>query len=168
MEFNQTNKFKKGNIGEEIISELLEFKGWNVYRPNNNNTSHLIDIIAIKNNTTIAVDVKTKARFNKFNAQGINFNHYEKYKQYMIENNHNVYVFFIDDKIGDIHLLDLKNEPNGIVFQEKKYPYTLIKRWNLDDLIFVKNINNQNTINILSDYDERNYDFTPQMVFKFN
>ena len=77
-------------------------------------------------------------------------------------------MFFIDDKIGDIYLLDLKNEPKGIVFKEKNYPFTLIKRWNLDDLIFVKNINSKETINNLSNYDERNYDFTPQMVFKFN
>jgi Holliday junction resolvase-like predicted endonuclease len=167
MKFNETNKFKKGTIGENIIVKELESNGWSVYRPNGDK-AHLIDIIAIKNNKTIAVDVKTKARFNKFNAQGIDLKHYKKYKQYMIENNHEVYVFFIDDKIGDIHILDLKNEPNGIVFAEKKFPYSVIKRWNLEDLIFFKNINNKQAIDKLSNYDERNYEFSPQMTFNFN
>ena len=66
MKWEDKAQVKKGNIGEKIIQQYLEGKGWKVYKPFTKG-AHWFDMLACKNKAkVIAIDVKTKARFNKW------------------------------------------------------------------------------------------------------
>jgi len=78
----------KGKIGEDIIRKYLEEKGWVVYFPFTKNKAHYFDMLATKDKEkVIAIDVKTKARFNKWNAQGINIKSYNEYLNFINKTN---------------------------------------------------------------------------------
>ena len=147
---------KKGELGEKIVVQLLEKKGWIVYTPFTKNKAHYFDILATLNKEkAIAIDVKTKARLNKWKAQGIDLRHYKQYMKFM--ENHNVpfYLVFVDDKLGDVHLADIKNLCNPI------FPNKKIIAWHLSDMKYIMNIG-EDKIKELSKYDQRNYKFNPQ------
>jgi len=152
----QTNfekSLKKGQIGERIIWKFLEDRGWIIYKPYTENKPHYFDIIATKNKEkVIAIDVKTKARFNNWAAQGINVNHYEQYLQFVERTNVPFYLVFIDDKIGDVHVADITKLKNGF------NPTNNVIAWSLDQMHFLFKID-QETISKLSKYDQRNCKF---------
>lgn len=146
---------KKGELGEKIITELLENKGWIVYTPFTKDKAHYFDILATyEKEKVIAIDVKTKARLNKWAAQGINVTHYNQYLHFMNTNKVPFYLIFIDDKCGDVHLADLRN------LKEPIYPNKKIIAWRLKDMKYVMNIGKDN-ISKLSQYDQRNYKYKP-------
>jgi len=146
----------KGELGEEIIREYLEEKGWIVYCPFTKNKAHYFDQLATKNKEqVIALDVKTKARLNKWPAQGINVKHYNEYKNFIEKVNVPFYIIFIDDKNGDVYACELKNLKNGF------HPAPHIIAWDLSQMKFLFNIG-QEKIKILSEYDQRNYDYCPE------
>ena len=146
----------KGEIGEEIIREYLEEKGWIVYCPFTKNKAHYFDQLATKNKEqVIALDVKTKARLNKWPAQGINIKHYKEYKNFIKKINVPFYIIFIDDKNGDVYACELKNLKNGF------HPTPYIIAWDLSQMKFLFNIGEEK-IKLLSKYDQRNYDYNPE------
>jgi len=146
---------KKGEIGEKIIIDFLEKKGWIAYHPFTKNKAHYFDILATKDkNDVIAIDVKTKARLNKWNAQGINIKHYNEYLNFVNKTNVNFYLFFIDDKIGDVHYANIKDLKNSF------YPNDYIIAWELKEMKYLFNIG-FDKINELTQYDQRNYEFQP-------
>lgn len=151
---------KKGEIGERIIREYLENKGWIVYIPFTKHKAHYFDILATKNKEkAIAIDVKTKARLNKWDAQGIDTRHYNQYMSFL--KNHNVpfYICFIDDKSGDVHVAELDKLKEPI--QVNKF----IIAWNVSQMSLLMNIGEE-LINELSKYDQRNYDYNPKITQK--
>ena len=53
----------KGEIGEQIVTQYLEKKGWIVYFQFTKNKAHAFDMLCTYNKEkVIALDVKTKAR----------------------------------------------------------------------------------------------------------
>ena len=79
---------KKGELGENIIREYLEKKGWIVYFPFTKNKAHAFDMLCTYNKEkVIALDVKTKARMNKYAAQGIDIRSYNEYLKFKAVNN---------------------------------------------------------------------------------
>jgi len=155
---NQKNfetALKKGAIGEKIIMNYLENRGWVVYAPFTKNKAHYFDILATKNKEkVIAIDVKTKARLNKWSAQGIDVKHYNQYMDFMKMAKVPFYLIFIDDKLGDVHLADIGKLKNGF------NPNKKIIAWMLKDMKFMFKIS-QEMIEKLSKYDQRNYKFKP-------
>jgi Holliday junction resolvase-like predicted endonuclease len=146
---------KKGEIGEKIISDYLEKKGWIVYRPFTKNKAHYFDILATMNKErVIAIDVKTKARFNKWKAQGIDIKHHNQYLDFMKMAKVPFYLIFVDDKLGDVYLADIGNLKNGFK------PAPNIIAWYLDDMKYMFKIS-EKMIQELSEYDQRNYEFKP-------
>jgi Holliday junction resolvase len=146
---------KKGLIGEKIIMNYLEDKGWIVYTPFTKNKAHYFDILATKNKEkVIAIDVKTKARFNKWAAQGIDVRHYKQYLDFMEMAKVPFYLIFVDDKLGDVHLADISELKNGF------NPNKKIIAWMLKDMKFMFRIS-EDMIKKLSKYDQRNYEFKP-------
>jgi hypothetical protein len=147
---------KKGEIGEKIIISFLEEKGWIVYCPFTKNKAHYFDVLATQNKEkVIAIDIKTKARLNNWNAQGINIKSYNEYLKFINKINVPFYLFFIDDKNGDVHcaeLIKLKNE---------FYPNPYIIAWNLNQMKLLFNIG-IDKINELSKLDQRNYNYNPK------
>jgi Holliday junction resolvase len=150
-------KLKKGEIGERIIREYLESNGWIVYIPFTKNKAHYFDMLAtMKKEKAIAIDVKTKARLNKWNAQGIDKTHYKQYMEFI--NNHNVpfYLCFIDDKSGDVHVAELEKLNNPINVNDK------IIAWEVSQMKLLMNIGKE-LVNELSMYDQRNYKYEPSI-----
>lgn len=148
-------KLQKGELGENIISKYLEKKGWIVYRPFTKDKAHYFDMLCTLNKEkVIAIDVKTKARLNKWNAQGIDIRSYNEYLNFVKQTSINFYLIFVDDKNGEVHLADL------IKLKKPIYPNEKIIAWNLKDMKYLFKIT-QNEINELSKYDQRNYDFKP-------
>ncbi len=146
---------KKGDIGEDIITEFLEKKGWIIYRPFTKNKAHYFDMLCTLNKEkVIAIDVKTKARLNNWNAQGINIKSYNEYINFVKITSVNFYLIFVDDKTGSVHLADLMKQNNPI------YPNKNIIAWKVEDMKYLFTIS-QEDIDRLSKYDQRNYKFNP-------
>jgi Holliday junction resolvase len=147
---------KKGNIGEDIVSEYLEKRGWIIYRPFTKDKAHYFDMLCTLNKEkVIAIDVKTKARLNNWNAQGINIKSYNEYVNFVKTTSVNFYLIFVDDKTGHVHLADLMNLTNPI------YPNNKIIAWKLDEMKHLFTISSED-IERLSKYDQRNYEFNPK------
>jgi Holliday junction resolvase len=147
---------KKGELGEQIIRNYLEERGWVVYCPFTKDKAHYFDMLCTYNKEkVIAIDVKTKARLNKWNAQGINIKSYNEYLNFQNTTHVNFYLIFIDDKTGDVHLADLSKLQNHIYINNN------IIAWNLNDMQFLFKISDKE-IEELSKYDQRNYDFNPE------
>ena len=130
MSWEDKEQVKKGNIGELIVREYLEKKGYIVYEPKTNG-SHPFDKIAIKGkNNMVIVEVKTKARMNKFYATGFNLRSYKYYKS--IRDKYNIYCTY---------LFRIRIEPDGMVrlcpFIEKFFgdlkEQNLEEIWNSED-----------------------------------
>ena len=99
---------KKGDIGEKIIQEYLENKGWIVYRPFTKNKSHYFDMLCtFEKEKVLAIDVKTKARFNKWEAQGINVKSYNEYINFIKT------IEFVSFKLGLIFYLCKRFQVNN-------------------------------------------------------
>lgn len=149
---------KKGEIGEIIIQEFLEKRGWIVYRPFTKDKAHYFDALATKNKEkVIAIDVKTKARLNNWRAQGINIKSYNEYKKFINKINVPFYLFFIDDKCGDVYTAELSKLRNSF------NPTPYIIAWYLEDMFYLFNIGEDN-IKLLSEYDQRNYKYNPSLL----
>lgn len=149
---------KKGEAGEMIIQEFLEKRGWIVYRPFTKDRAHYFDALATKNKEkVIAIDVKTKARLNNWRAQGINIKSYNEYKKFIDKINVPFYLFFIDDKCGDVYTAELSKLRNSF------NPTPYIIAWYLEDMFYLFNIGEDN-IKLLSEYDQRNYKYNPSLL----
>lgn len=149
---------KKGEAGEMIIQEFLEKRGWIVYRPFTKDRAHYFDALATKNKEkVIAIDVKTKARLNNWRAQGINIKSYNEYKKFIDKINVPFYLFFIDDKCGDVYTAELSKLRNSF------NPTPYIIAWYLEDMFYLFNIGEDN-IKLLSKYDQREYDYKPSLL----
>ena len=149
---------KKGDIGEDIIKNYLELKGWVVYKPSTNK-SHWFDNVATKDkNKIIAYDVKTKARLNKIEATGIDKPDYLDYKTF--NNNINIpfYLFFVDEKEGKVYYQLLKKLPEP--FELKNKTKVKIVCWYLKDLQYIFSLT-EDQKNNLSKFDNRNYNYKP-------
>jgi len=147
---------KKGDIGEDIVSEFLEKKGWIIYRPFTKDKAHYFDMLCTLNKEkVIAIDVKTKARLNNWNAQGINIKSYNEYINFVKTTSVNFYLIFVDDKTGTVHLADLMELKNPI------YPNPNIIAWKVEDMKYLFTIS-QIDIDRLSKFDQRNYKFNPK------
>jgi hypothetical protein len=147
---------KKGDIGEDIVTEFLEKKGWIIYRPFTKDKAHYFDMLCTLNKEkVIAIDVKTKARLNNWNAQGINIKSYNEYLNFVEMTKVNFYLIFVDDKNGQVYLADLITLKNPI------YPNSKIIAWKLDDMKYLFTISDED-IERLSKYDQRNYEFNPK------
>ena len=105
--FEDTPQYKKGKLGEQLVREMIIKNGWVVYTPSEGQ-AHAFDILATKNKTRIiAIDVKTKARLNKWEAQGINRRTYIEYCYFSEKHNIPFYLVFVDDKNGEIHAVNI-------------------------------------------------------------
>jgi hypothetical protein len=146
---------KKGDLGENIVSEFLQKKGWIVYRPFTKDKAHYFDMLCTLNKEkVIAIDVKTKARLNNWNAQGIDIRSYNQYLNFVKQTSINFYLIFVDDKNGEVHLADLVKLKNPI------YPNQKIIAWPVNEMKYLFSIS-ENDIERLSIYDQRNYEFKP-------
>ena len=111
----------KGEYGERIVRRILEAKGFVVYKPNTPG-AHAFDALAIKDKQRcIALDVKAKARRNKYADTGITVSHYLTYKAFSERHSMPFWIVFVDEMVGDIYgntleMLDREVTTNGICY----------------------------------------------------
>jgi len=158
METKQTSfkkALKKGELGELLVREYFESKGWIVYCPFTKNKAHYFDMLCTKNKkSVIALDVKTKARLNKWEAQGINIKSYGEYMGFVERIKIPFYLVFVDDKLGDVYAQNILKLTNRFK------PNKDIIAWYLKDMEFLFNIGEEN-IEKISKLDQRSYKFKP-------
>ena len=155
---------KKGALGEQIVKDYLEEKGWVVYCPFTKDKAHYFDMLATyTKEKVVAFDIKTKARLNKWNAQGIDKKHYDQYMMFIEKTNVPFWLIFIDDKNGNVHALELEKAKNGFTPGSA----THIIAWEIPNMTYLFNIGNEN-ITKLSEFDQRNYTYNPQTTLEIN
>lgn len=87
---------KKGEYGELLIQELLEEKGYIVYRTTSNG-SHGFDMTIYKNGRYVfAAEVKTKRMCFKYPETGFEEYLFQRYDRLSKELNLPVFIFFVD------------------------------------------------------------------------
>lgn len=94
---------KKGEYGEKKVHEYLEAKGFIVYLPVTE-AAHAFDRLAIRDKKqAIIVECKAKARRTKYADTGINITHYNDYAYISKKHKLPVFIFFIDEHLGEIY-----------------------------------------------------------------
>jgi Holliday junction resolvase len=156
---------RKGTLAEEIIREKLEERGWVVYRPKTAG-AHCFDMLCMKNKKeVIAIDVKSKARMNKFPATGIDYKNFLEYKSFSETHLINFWVIFVDEFKQMIYgntiveLEKLRTE-NG-----KNYPFMMetkrgakIRLWPLSAMLKIADLDDKQSEN-LKCLNQRNYNY---------
>lgn len=106
----------KGELGEEVVRELLESRGWVVYQPVTSGPHHF-DMLCIKDKKrAIAFDVKAKARMNWLPCTGVNQKHFEEYQQFSERHRMPFWLVFVDEALRQIYgnTLDELEKPREV------------------------------------------------------
>lgn len=158
---------EKGKIGEELIKKFFEAKGVIVYRPNTEG-AHWIDMLAIKEKkSAIAVDVKSKARMNKFPATGVNQKSFEEYLKFSLKHNMPFWIIFIDELMHEVYGNTIENLEKPRKLEGKNYPLEMktkngdhIHLWPLTAMIKIGDLD-ENIIQQLTSLNQRGYNYSP-------
>jgi hypothetical protein len=103
MEFKDRIQTKKGELGERIVKDILQKKGYVVYTPSSlkEDKAHIFDFLVMKKienkKEIFVVEVKSKARLNKWPATGIDIRHFNEYLFIHQKNNLDFFLFFVDE-----------------------------------------------------------------------
>lgn len=165
--FKNQNESKKGDIGEKIIDEMLEKDNLIIYKPINKG-NHPFDrfVIDMKYSTKYIVDVKTKACRNKFNDTGMNYNHFENYRDKGEKWGMRVAIYFVDEMSQAIYGNFLDELMIGYVDKSNKsYPSIEIGKngiktiyFSLEKMIFKRKLTEQECKEIKK-FNTRNYKY---------
>ena len=156
----------KGEYGERIVRRILEAKGFVVYKPNTPG-AHAFDALAIKDKQRcIALDVKAKARRNKYPDTGISVSHYRTYKAFSELHNMPFWIVFVDEMAGDIYgntleMLDREVTSNGI-----SYPFEFqgkTRYWPLISMRLLHKLSEQEMLD-LQNLSQRSHDYDPDFA----
>lgn len=164
MDWQDRTEVKKGNLGEEIVKNVLESKGYIVYKCGTKG-AHAFDFLAVKNKQVLFIaEVKSKARLNKFYATGINTKHYKEYKYIYNKHNIDILLFFVDEHPSEKRIYCQKL---SILMQNKtidniSYPNTEIAKdivlFSLSDMINVCYLSDEQ-MQMLKSFSNRSYDY---------
>jgi hypothetical protein len=158
---NFNTALEKGEYGEQIVRCILEEKGFIVYKPNTEG-AHAFDILAIKDKSKcIAMDVKAKARRNKYADTGINLRHYNVYKRFADKHAMDFWLIFVDEMLGSIYgnTLEKLDEPKKV--DGIKYPYNSnnsIRYWPISSMIVIHQLNQKERAD-LACLSQRSYNY---------
>lgn len=153
---------QKGLLAEGIIENHLNSKGWVVYPAPNE--SHAFDFLAVKNmKHAIALDVKAKARMNKYPATGIDTKYYNIYKNFSGRYNMPFWVVFVDEMQQTVYGNCLTELDRKRIVDGKQYPFELnsIRIWPLEAMIHIANINDDDSEK-LKELNQRTHDYEPE------
>lgn len=95
-EFNELRSTKKGEVGEELVKDFIEWEYGMVYSPPKKKP-HVIDGTYYMSGSFIPYEVKTKEERDLYPDYGIDYADYKKYKNLAV--NHHVQLFFVDYRI---------------------------------------------------------------------
>lgn len=158
-QINFKKALKKGAIGEEIIKDFLESKGWSVYQPFANK-AHAFDMLAIKDKkNAIALDIKAKSRLDFIEATGVNTKHFETYKLFSEKHKMPFWIIFVDELQKTIYGNTIENLEKPVKTSTRNYPSTIsngnIRIWSLLSMKHISDLNEEQCNNLKS-FNQRN------------
>lgn len=151
---------KKGDIGENLVRNLLERKGWIVYAPETSG-AHAFDRLCVKDKKEmIIVEIKTKARMTKYRATGFNTSSLKTYKDIQEKHGVKVVVAFVDEGAGSIYGNELDKLLIEVKDGEHIYPKVIkdLTVFSLDNMVEFAKLSEEDIRHIKS-YTVRNYDY---------
>ena len=154
---------KKGNLGEKIVDEYFEGRGYIIYKPVTN-AAHLIDRLYVKDKKKlIFADTKTKAKRNKYPDTGFDYQHYKDY-QMLQDMGLEVWIFFVDEVEAIVYgnTLEKLSEPQIVHHEGKTIKYPL--RWGEIIYFYRKNMIDISLLSVeevseIKSYNTRNYEY---------
>ncbi len=155
---------KKGEVGEQVVRDHLERRGWVVYKPFTPG-AHCFDILCIKDKKqAIAMDVKAKSRMNKYPATGINQSHFEEYKFFSEKHLMPFWIVFVDEMQRTVYgnCISELEKPRTVAGVE--YPFVLktsgkpVRLWPLEAMKPIASLD-KTTALALSAFNQRNYEY---------
>ena len=163
MNWEDKEQVKKGNIGENIVDQYFEGRGYIIYKPVTN-AAHLIDRLYVKDKKKlIFADTKTKAARNLYPDTGFDYKHYEEYLV-LQDMGLEVWIFFVDEVEAAIYgnTLEKLREPHTIHHNGKTIEYPL--RWKEIIYFYRKNMIDVASISVeevseIKSHNTRNYDY---------
>lgn len=156
---------KKGVVGEAICRQHLERKGWVVYQPITDG-AHAFDMLAIKDKRkAVAIDIKSKARMNRWRATGINQRHFEVYRNFSDKHKMPFWLFFVDECERSIYGNSLSALEQPKIIDGQIYPVVKkwrdeIRIWHLDQMIVIGQIDEEMACD-LEKLSQRSYQYAP-------
>jgi len=121
-DWEEKTTVKKGDYGENLVHSFLESKGYVMYLPTTKK-AHAFDRLAVRNKTEILiVECKTKARRTYFEDTGIDIRHYEEYIHITNKYHLHLFIFFIDEYLGEIYGNFLVELVKPKFIKGKQYP----------------------------------------------
>lgn len=164
MNWSDKKTVQKGDFAEAIIHEFLESKGYVVYKPVTD-SAHPFDKLAIRDKRNVIIaEVKAKAKRNYFPDTGIDVRHYNDYIAIMEKHNIPVFIFFVDEMLGEIYGNFLSRLEREVVCEcrgkELKYPREQngIIYFHMDNMQSVKKLT-EAEIQHLKHKSERGYEY---------
>ena len=121
-------RLQKGSLGEIIVINHLKEKGYLVYT--HPKQAHPVDMVCFDDNYRMFfVEVKTKPKLNSYNGTGIDYRHFEIYKQLRDSYNTELYIYFVDFSVGSIYGNEINTLIKPVVSFENdeivRYPFTV-------------------------------------------
>lgn len=126
-DFHNLRETIKGDVGEDIVRNLLEECNFVVYQAITEK-AHLVDFIVQRDMDLIfAVEVKTKPKFKKYPATGFDYRHYQRYRDFSKKSRLPVLIVFVDIELKNIYgnFLHVLDEPR--TYCNMNYPGTFKK-----------------------------------------
>lgn len=153
----------KGALGETVVRELLESRGWVVYQPVTTGP-HQFDMLCIKDKKrAIAFDVKAKARMNWFPCTGVNQKHFEEYRQFSERHRMPFWLVFVDEAQRQIYGNTIEELERPREVQGRKFPWLMVTKkgaqlrlWPLEAMRQISPITVEQA-EALSAYNQRSY-----------
>ena len=164
MAWNDKITVKKGNIGEAIVQKVIEQKGYIVYKAITEK-AHAFDFLAVKDKKVFVIaEIKTKARFNKFYATGIDVKHFNEYLYIFEKQDIDVVLFFVDEHPSEerIYCQKLSELIKPKLIDSVEYPnYKIAKGkvlFSLEDMVTVCRLSKEE-VESLKKYSTRSYNY---------
>lgn len=138
MAWKDKKTVKKGDIGEKIVDDYLRKKGLIIYKPISDNAHSFDRLVSQGKNKFVIVEVKTKAKRNAFPDTGIDYRHYKEYKAVSNKHNMPVWLFFVDEMLGEVYGNDLEKleAKTEIEHNSKKLAYPMVKEYKASTIIY--------------------------------
>lgn len=121
---------EKGRYGEEIVCEYLSSRGWICYQSRELDKGHAFDLLVMKGEKCIALDVKTKSRRTNFMDTGIDERSYNIYCCFSQKHNLDFWILFVDEYEGCVYGNTIKALDKPVTIGSIVYPLIQTDRFN--------------------------------------
>lgn len=162
---------QKGNLGEDLVQRLLEYKNYIVLRPTTEK-AHWFDMFVMSDKSRPAhkidqfvAEVKSKPYMFKYNATGVNYRNFEEYWQYYNKTGTRIFLFFVDEIRLEIYgnYLDELEKPSTV--KGVSYPFNLeckggrvIRLYSLENMVTIAKLKAE-TAAQLKELSRRSYEY---------